>query len=147
MANYTTSVSLLIHQQEQAGFGPGYNIIDKKKAALLVSDGIIYEHGDLYDSLYGGSNGNTYQWDIYHVFRNSFHLLFHWVIRDRYTLDGSGFWQNAFSNWNDYNLRMTGGGSIKLEKWLALTTAVVYDRFTRTRSRNTLLTFGATIQR
>lgn len=147
MANYTTSVSLLIHQQEQAGLGPGYTIIDKKKAALLVSDGIIYEHGDLYDSLYGGSNGNTYQRDIYHVFRNSFHLLFHWVIRDRYTLDGSGFWQNALSNWNDYNLRITGGGSIKLEKWLALTAAVVYDRFTRTRSRNMLLTFGATIQR
>ena len=65
----------------------------------------------------------------------------------RYTLDGSGFWQNALSNWDDYDLRLTGGGSVKLEKWLALTAAVVYDRFTRTRSRNTLFTFGATIQR
>ncbi|HET6252659.1 MAG TPA: DUF481 domain-containing protein [Puia sp.] len=147
MANYTTSVSLLIHQQEQTGLGPGYNIIDKKKATLLISDGVIYEHGDLYDSLYGGSNGNSYQRDIYHVFRNSFHLLFRWVIKDRYTLDGSGFLQNALSNWNDYKLQLYGSGSIKLEKWLALTGTLVYDRFTRTRSRNTLVTFGATIQR
>lgn len=147
MATYTTSVALLIHRQEQAGLGPGYNLIDKKKAALLVSDGVVYEQGDLYDSIYGGSNGNMYQRDIYHTIRNSFHLLFHWVIQDRYTLDGSGFWQNAFSNWSDYNLRITGGGSIKIQRWLALTAAVAYNRFTRTRSRNTLLTFGAVIQR
>jgi hypothetical protein len=147
MATYTTSVALLIHRQEQVGFGPGYNIIDKKKAALLVSDGVLYEQGDLYDSIYGGSNGNRYQRDIYHTFRNSFHLLIHWVIRDRYSLDGSGFLQNAYSNWNDYNLRITGGGSIRMEHWLALTAAVTYNQFTRTRSRNTFLTFGAVIQR
>lgn len=147
MANYTTSVSLLIHRQEQAGLGPGYNIIDKKKAVLLVSDGVLYEQGDLYDSLFGGSNGNTYHRDIYHTFRNSFHLLFRWVIRDRYTLDGSGFLQNALDKWDDYNLRVTGSGSVRLEKWLALTVAVVHNEFTRTRSRNTLLTFGVAIQR
>jgi hypothetical protein len=147
MANFTTSVSLLIHRQEQVGLGPGYNVIDKKRAVLLVSDGVIYEQGDLYDSLYGGSNANTYRRDIYHTFRNSFHLLFHWLIRDRYSLDGSGFWQNSPAMWSDYNLRMTASGSVKLEKWLAITTSVVYARFTRTRSRNTLWTFGATIQR
>lgn len=147
MANYTTSVSLLIHHQEQVGLGPGYNLIDKKKAALLVSDGVIYENGDLYDSLYGGSNGNHYRRDIYYVFRNSVHLLFRWLIRDRYSLEGSGFLENAFSDLADYNLRITGSASVKLEKWLALTTAVAYNRFTRTRSRNTLVTFGLTIQR
>src|ERR1700744_4610882 len=43
MANYTTSKSLLINHQLQTGLGPGYNLIDKKKAVLLVSDGPIYE--------------------------------------------------------------------------------------------------------
>ncbi|HXD77789.1 MAG TPA: DUF481 domain-containing protein [Puia sp.] len=147
MANYTTSVSLLIHRQEQAGLGPGYNVIDKKKTALLVSDGVVYETGDLYDSVYGGSNGNRYQRDIYHTFRNSFHLLFHWVILDRYTVEGSGFWQNAFTNWADYNLRIYSSVSMKLHKGLAFTVAVAYDRFTRTQSTNTLFSFGLTYQR
>jgi len=38
-------------------------------------------------------------------------------------------------------------GSIKLEKWLSFTTSAVYNEFTRTRSRNTLLTFGLNVQR
>ncbi len=33
LANYTTSVSLNINQQEQAGVGVGYNLVDKKKAS------------------------------------------------------------------------------------------------------------------
>jgi hypothetical protein len=36
---YTTSVSLLINNQLQAGLGPGYILIEKKKAVLLVSEG------------------------------------------------------------------------------------------------------------
>jgi hypothetical protein len=31
---------------------------DKKKAVLLVSEGAIYERGDLYDSLYGATTGD-----------------------------------------------------------------------------------------
>ena len=147
MANYTTSVSLLIHEQEQIGLGPGYNIIDKKTAVLLVSEGPLYERGDLYDSLYNGPTGDIYQRDIYHEFRNSFHLLFHWVVKGKYTFDESGFIQNNFSNWSDYNLRLNGGLSIKLQKWLALTAAAAYNEFTRTRSRNTLVTFGLTVAR
>jgi Protein of unknown function, DUF481 len=147
LTNYTTSVSLLINNQLQAGLGPGYNLIDKKKAVLLVSEGAIYERGDLYDSLYGGTTGDIYQHDRYHTFRNSFHLLCHWVIQDRYIFDGSGFMQNSFSRWSDYNLRLTGSISIKLKKWLSFMTSAVYNEFTRTRSRNTLLTFGLSVQR
>lgn len=146
MANYTTSVSLLIHEQEQIGLGPGYNLIDKKTAVLLVSEGAIYEKDNLYDSLYAVT-GDIYQHDIYHEFRNSFHLLYHWVIKGKYTFDGSGFIQNNFSNWGDYNLRVNAAVSIKLQKWLALTAAAAYNEFTRTRSRNTLVTFGLTVQR
>jgi hypothetical protein len=147
MANYTTSKSLLINHQLQTGLGPGYNLIDQKKAVLLISDGPIYEKGDLFDSLYGGPNGNIYRRDVYHTFRNSVHLLYHWVIEDKYTLDGSGFLQNAFSDWNDYNLKLNASLSVKLKKWLSFTAAAAYNKFTRTRSENTLVTFGLTIQR
>lgn len=147
MANYNTSVSLLINSQVQMGAGPGYNVIDKKTAVLLVSDGILFEKGDLYDSLYGGGNGNTYQRDIYQTVRNSFRILYHWVIKGTYTLDGTGFLQNALDHWNDYILRLNASASIKLNKWLNFTVTAVHNKFTRTRSENTQVTFGITVKK
>jgi hypothetical protein len=145
LATYNTSVSLLINHQLQTGLGPGYNIIDKKKAVLIVSDGILYEKGDLYDSLYGGPNGNLYRRDRYQAFRNSFRLLGHFVISDKLTLDGTGYWQNVLNNWNDYILKLNGGIALKLYKWLSFSIVGTYNKFTRTRSKNSLVTFGLTI--
>jgi len=147
LATYNTSISLMINHQLQTGVGAGYNVIDKKKTFVNISDGFLYEKGDLYDSLYGGPNGNVFQRDRYQAVRNSFRLLGHFVIEDRYTLDGSGFLQNALSNWNDYILKLNGSIGVRLNKWLNFTTAITYNKFTRTRSENTLLTFGLTIQR
>ncbi len=148
MATYNHSVPLQINHQGQAGLGPGYNFIDKKTAILAVTDGIVYELNDLYDSLYGQPAGNIYRRDRYNTFRNSAHLLLHWVIDSHYTLDGSAFLQNSFAHWNDdYIFRITGGASIKLYKWISFTASGAYSRFTRTRGRNTLISFGTTIQR
>jgi hypothetical protein len=146
MANYNTSIPLLINHQLQTGFGIGYNVLDKKKTTLILSDGPLYEKGDLYDSLYGGPNGNVFQRDRYQTIRNSFRLLYHVVIQDRYTFDGTAFLQNSFARWQDYILRLNGSISIKLYKWLALTGAASYGKFTRTRGQNTLVSFGLTIQ-
>ena len=146
MANYNTSIPLLINHQLQTGLGIGYNVFDKKKATLILSDGVLYEKGDLFDSLYGGPNGSVFQRDRYQTVRNSFRLLYHWVIQDRYTFDGTAFLQNSFAYWHDYILRLNGSISIKLYKWLALTGTASYGKFTRTRGQNTLLSFGLTIQ-
>ncbi|MBS1606249.1 MAG: DUF481 domain-containing protein [Bacteroidetes bacterium] len=147
MANYNTSIPLQINHQLQAGLGVGYNVSDKKMATLILSDGPLYERGDLYDSLYGGPNGNVFRRDRYQTVRNSFRVLGHFVIRDRYTLDGTFFLQNSFAYWRDYILRVNGSVAIKLYKWLALTASYSYSQFTRTRGRNTLLSFGLTIQK
>ena len=148
MATYNHSVPLQINHQGQAGLGPGYNIIDKKKAILSITDGILYELNDLYDSLYGVPGGNVFRRDRYNTFRNSAHLLFHWVIDNHITIDGAGFLQNSLAHWNDdYILRLTGGASIKLYKWISFTASAAYSRFTRTRGRDTLISFGTTIQR
>jgi hypothetical protein len=146
MANYNTSIPLLINHQLQAGLGIGYNVVDKKKAALILSDGALYEKGDLYDSLYGGPNGNVFRRDRYQTVRNSFRILYHWIIQDRYTFDGTAFLQNSFAYWGDYILRLNGGVSIKLYRALNLTAAASYSKFTRTRGQNTLVSFGLTIQ-
>ena len=147
MATYNHSVPLLINHQLQTGLGPGYNIVDKKKALLTVSDGVIFEVNDLYDSLYGAPGGNVFRRDRYNTFRNSAHVMFHWVIGDHYTLDGAAFLQNSFAYWGDYIFRVTGGAAIKLYKWISFTTSAAYSKFSRTRGQNTLVTFGLTITR
>jgi hypothetical protein len=148
MATYNHSVPLLINHQGQGGLGPGYDFIDKKTAILSFSDGILYELNDLYDSLYGQPGGNVFRRDRYNTFRNSAHLQFHWVIDSHYSIDGSAFLQNSLAHWNDdYILRLTGGASIKLYKWISFTASAAYSRFTRTRGRNTLISFGTIIQR
>src|SRR5579872_4673133 len=53
LATYNHSVPLMIQHQGQAGAGPGYNVVDKKTLLITVSDGLLFELGDLYDSLYG----------------------------------------------------------------------------------------------
>jgi hypothetical protein len=148
MATYNHSIPLMINNQLQTGLGPGYNIVDKKKALLTISDGIIYEINDLYDSLYGQPGGNIFRRDRYNTFRNSAHLLFHWILQDHFTFDGSAFLQNSLAYWNDdYILRLNGSASIKLYKWISFTTAASYSKFTRTRGYNTLVTFGLSITR
>jgi hypothetical protein len=146
LVTYNTSISLLINHQLQTGLGPGYNLLDKKKAVVILSDGILFEKGDLYDSLYGGPNGNVFQRDRYQAVRNSFRLLYHFVLQDRYTLDGTGFLQNAVNHWPDYILKLNASISVKLYKWLAFSVTGVYNKFTRTRTQSTLLTFGLTVQ-
>ncbi|MES1159875.1 MAG: DUF481 domain-containing protein, partial [Bacteroidota bacterium] len=148
LATYNTSISLLINHQLQTGLGAGYNIIDKKKAILNISDGLLYEKGDLYDSLYGGPNGNIFQRDKYQAVRNSLRLLYHWVIHDMYALDGAGFLQNSLANWSgDYIVKINLGASVKLYKWLSFSITYTYNQFTRTRSQTTLLNFGLTAQK
>lgn len=147
LVNYTTSYSLQINHQVQSGFGAGYNLIDKKNAVLIISDGILYEKGDLYDILYGGPNGDVSQRDQYQVLRNSFRIKYRWVIRDLLVLNGTELLQNSLADGNNYILKLNAGASVKLNKWLSLTTAFLYNKFTRTRRENTLVTFGLTITR
>jgi hypothetical protein len=148
LATYNTSISLMINHQLQTGLGAGYNIIDKKKSILNISDGLLYEKGDLYDSLYGGPNGNVFQRDKYQAVRNSLRVLYHWVIHDMYALDGTGFLQNSLSNWSgDYIVKINLGASVKLYKWLSFSITYSYNQFTRTRSQTTLLNFGLLAQK
>jgi hypothetical protein len=147
LADYTSSFSLQINEQEQVGLGVGYNLIDKKKAVLNVSEGLLYERDDLYDSLYGGPDGSVYQHDQYETVRNSFRLSYHWAITNVVVLDGTGFFQNALDDSRDYILKLSTSVSVKLNKWLNITSAAQYNQFTRTRTRNDIITFGVAIVR
>ncbi|HVU55197.1 MAG TPA: DUF481 domain-containing protein [Puia sp.] len=147
LMNYNTSLSLQINHLIQGGLGAGYNLIDKKKAALILSDGILYEKGDLYDILYGSPQGDMPQRDRYQVFRNSLRIKYHFVIHDRITLDGVELIQHSLVTIHNYILNLNASGSVRLNKWLNVTAAFAFNKFTRTRSENTLITFGVTITR
>ncbi|MES1161425.1 MAG: DUF481 domain-containing protein, partial [Bacteroidota bacterium] len=147
LVTYNTSLSLQINHLIQGGFGPGYNLIDKKKASLIVSDGILYEKGDLFDILYGSPQGNMLQRDRYQVFRNSLRIKYHFVIHDRISLDGVELIQHSLVTIHNYILNLSASGSVKLNKWLSVMAAFAFNKFTRTRSENTLVTFGVTVSR
>ncbi|NCD71202.1 DUF481 domain-containing protein [Mucilaginibacter agri] len=139
LANYTTSVSLRINDQLQAGGGVAYYFVNKKNAMFNVSDGILYDRGNLF------LDDDTH--DVYDTYRNSFRILFKFMIKDIIVLDGSDFIQNSFTRRSDYIVRSTTNLSVKLRKWLSFTTSFTYNRMNRTNRENSLLSYGLTAEK
>ena len=138
LANYNTSFSLKINNQAQAGLGIAYSIVDKKNAYISISDGVLYDQSDLMiDTLH----------DVYHTYRNSFRLLFHFNIKDVVVFDANGFLQNSFTRGSDYIIKSNSTLTVKLKKWLGFTTSLAYNRMNRTASENLLLTYGLTFDK
>jgi hypothetical protein len=139
LANYNTSFSLKINNQLLAGLGAAYNVIDRKNAMLNLSDGVLYDLSDLYLS--------STETDVYQTYRNSFRLNFRFVIHNLVVVDGNNFLQNSFQRSSDYNIRSTTNLSVKLQKWLALTTSFNYNRVNRTHRQNVLLNYGLSVEK
>jgi len=138
LATFTTSYSLKINHQFQAGAGIGYNIFNRKDLELVVSDGILYETNDL--------QLTPQTRDEYQTFRNSLRVKYHWEIKDLLVFDGSHFWQPSLSGFDDYIIRSSSSLTLKLRKWLGITTAVNYNKLSRTRRENLLINFGLTAE-
>lgn len=139
LATYTTSYSLKIKDQLLTGVGIAYYLVNKKNAMFNISDGFLYDKSNLM------LNDTTR--DNYHTYRNSFRILFRFVIKDIVVIDGSDFIQNSVQYKNDYIFRSTTNLSVKLRKWLSFTTSLNYNRMNRTRAENMLLTYGLTAEK
>jgi hypothetical protein len=135
LLNYNTSYSLKINNQLLAGGGIAYSVIDQKNTYINLSDGVLYDQSDLLTN------------DIYHTYRNSLRLVFHFSFHDVVILDGSNFLQNSFSRGSDYIVRSTTTTSFKLRKWISLTTAFTYNKMNITRSNNLLFTYGLALDK
>jgi hypothetical protein len=140
MANYEKSFSLKINHRLQAGLGIGYNVIDRKDAVVILSDGILYEKSDLYDTETDGTNK-------YETFRNSFRLKFRVLIKDVATFDGSDFLQHSLDDRSDYIIKSTTNLSIKIKKWLSITTSVNYNKMNRTSRETLFINYGLSIEK
>ena len=139
LAAYDRSYSLKINHRLQAGLGAAYSFVDKEAAYVNISDGILYEASNL------TINDSTKS--IYHTLRNSLRIRYRFVISDIVILDATHFWQPSLSDAKDYIIKSNTALSVKLRKWLSLTTAANYNRVNRTNRENLLITFGVTVEK
>lgn len=137
LGNYTTSLSLKINNQCQYGVGVAYNILDTTNSYLNISNGIIFENSDIL------VNDTTRQ--VYNTFRNSLRLSFRFTVAKIFMVSGVGFWQPSLQYRNDYIIKSNLSASIKLRSWLSFTTALNFNRISRTQRENVLFTYGITI--
>jgi hypothetical protein len=139
LASYNTSYSLKINGQALAGAGAAYSIFDRKKVFLNISDGLVFDHSDL---VLPDSSRLHYQ-----TVRNSFRIMFKFVIKDIFSIDGSDFLQNSFVRSSDYIIKSTTNVSLKLNKWINLTSSLQYNNEKRTQSSNLTFTYGLKFDR
>jgi len=135
LINYTTSYSLKVNHQVQAGLGIAYNVIDKENFYVNISNGVLYDASNLL------SNAN------YDTYRNSLRLQYRMMIKDLILFEGSNFIQNSFKSSEDYIIKSTNTLGIQLKKWISLTTSLNYNRMNITKSENFNLTYGITLDK
>lgn len=138
LATYTSSYSLKINNQYQAGAGVAYDVVDRKRLRFNLSDGILYEQSDI-------TLKDTTR-DVYNTFRNSFRVLLRFTVWETVSLYSMTFYQNSLSNSTDYIFRTNNGLDIKLRKWLSLNGGYTYNKFSRTGKENTLFTYGLKVE-
>ena len=139
LANYTTSLSLRINNQLQAGLGVAYNLVDNSTAWINLSDGLLYETSSV--ALKSGGD------ETYQTVRNSFRLSYRFVFRDLLIFNGTNFIQNSLRDGNDYILRTNNSAGLKLNKWLSFVTTISFNQFRRTGTENLLFTYGLTAEK
>lgn len=138
LVNYNTSFSLKIRNQLLTGAGVAYNLVDREKAYLNVSNGLLYDASSIFQ--------DDIQVD-YQTLRNSFRLAFRFLISDLIVISGTNFWQPSLRDGQDYNIRLTNDIAFRLNRWLSLNAALTYNRVNRTQSENLLFTYGLSFER
>lgn len=139
LVTFDKSYSLKINYRFQSGAGIGYTLIDNKNSSLVLSDGFLFETGDLYRSDFGQ--------DKYSILRNSFRIKYRFNINNFLILEGSNFYQPSVSLLEDYIIKANNSLSIPLRKWLAITASVAYNKVSRTNRENLLFTYGLTMEK
>ncbi|WP_300601301.1 DUF481 domain-containing protein [Niabella sp.] len=139
LAAYTSSYSLRINSQFQAGLGGAYKLVDNGLWYLRMSDGILFEQSKI------APTDSTLE--RYHTFRNSLRLQLRWYAYRALSFESTSFWQPSLKNINDYIITCQLGLNLKLVKWLSLSTRLNYNRISRTQKENLLFTYGVLFER
>lgn len=135
---FEKSYSLKVNNRTQAGLGLAYNLVDRRDSLFVnISDGLLYEYSEL-------TLADTSR-ELYSTVRNSLRLRTRVRLARTLTFEGAGFLQNSLDRRSDYIIRSTASLSLQLHRWLALTSALTYNKVARTQRENLLLTFGLTM--
>lgn len=140
LAVYDKNFSLKIENRLQSGLGVGYSILNKPNSIITLSNGVLYERSNLIQS-------SEVPAVDYETYRNSFRLKFRFVLKERFTGEGSDFLQHALDNRKDYIIRSQTNLSFKLIRSLSFTTALNYNKMSATGRENLLVNFGLTVER
>lgn len=138
-ATFDKSFSLKIDFRYQVGGGLGFNIVQSPKLLLNVTEGIIFETGSLVDKDLGERD--------YDVWRNSARFKYRWVIQDIVILDGFVLYQPSISTRHDTIFKTATTLSVKVRRWLSLSSAFTYNEITLTDRRNLIVTYGVVMER
>ncbi|HEY0742158.1 MAG TPA: DUF481 domain-containing protein [Chryseosolibacter sp.] len=140
LGTYEKNFSLKINNRLQTGLGVGYNVLQRERMVINISDGILYEHSDLPLTAEGQNIDYT-------TFRNSFRLKYRFIFNGILTFDGTDFIQHSLSDRSDYIIRTQNNLSLKLIRWLSITAGVTYNKLSKTGRENLLMNYGVTIER
>lgn len=136
---FDKSFSLKIDYRYQAGAGLGWNAVKNPTLLIHITEGILYETGSLIDRDLGERD--------YNVWRNSARVKYRWVLKDLVILDGSLTYQPSISTRHDVIFKSSTTLSIKVRKWLSLSSAFTYNEITLTDRRNLIVTYGVVMER
>jgi hypothetical protein len=136
---FDKSYSLKIDYRYQLGAGIGFNIVKSDKLLLNITDGFLYETGNLQDKDLGERD--------YDIWRNSARFRYRWVVQDIVILDGFVLYQPSISTRNDMIFKTATTLSIKVRKWLSLSSAFTYNEISLTNRRNLIVTYGVVMER
>ncbi len=134
LAGFTSSKSLNIYHQLQAGAGVGVNIFKGEQVELVVTNGVLYENSSILNTSQAKEN--------YQTVRNSLRIKHAWAITSEISFEGSHFWQPSLKDSHDYIIRSSTAVNIKLRKWLSFSTGLTYNKISRTDRENLLLNIG-----
>ncbi len=138
-STFDKSYSLKIDYRYQAGSGIGINLVQRPDLLINLTEGILYEKGNLIDRDLGERD--------YDVWRNSARVKYRWVIKDIIIFDGYAFYQPSISTRKDVIFKTASTLSVKVRKWLSLSSAITYNEITLTNRRNLVITYGVVLDR
>ncbi len=139
LVNFTSSFSLKINEQMQAGLGAAYRLIDRQKMMLSISDGLLYERSNIIQEDQSELG--------YYTFRNSLRIQYRFQYKELLTFNSAGFYQPSLNYGGDFIIMANASLGIKIWKWLSFTTTFTYNNVSRTQRENILFTYGLVAER
>ena len=139
LGTFDKSYSLKIDKRFQFGGGLSYDIVRNSDMRINISDGLLYESGDLI--LASGIE------DLHQTWRNSLRLKYVFKVKDILSITGTHFLQNSLAAASDYNIKSASALTLKIYKWVGFTTVLNYNKVNRLKTGNMLVTIGLTLQK